>query len=331
MSVCSTTTPRRADRRAPLARRLLALSAACLLLPAAGFAQTFSRISDPTPYCGDEGVWIQILGGGGPELNDDEASASYLVFHNNKARVLVDAAPGSSYLFDRAGGRINDLDVIALTNLQAERTSDLPAFVTGGRHADRDRPLPLLGPDGREGYPDTETLLARMIGPEGAWPSLADHLTGRGVGGFRVSPRNVPAIGQRRWSGFGNEYLKLSAIPISHGTIPALAWRVEIDGMKIVFTGDFNSQIGLIADFAKDADALVIHHSVPEGTRGTLAEQHVSPGQIGQIAAQAGVRMVILGHRMNRTRGRETLSTTAIEEHYNGPLIFANDLECWGL
>jgi hypothetical protein len=41
--------------------------------------------------------------------------------------------------------------------------------------------------------------------------------------------------------------------------------------------------------------------------------------------------MVILGHRMNRTRGRETLTTQAIEAHYQGSLIFANDLECWGL
>jgi ribonuclease BN (tRNA processing enzyme) len=57
----------------------------------------------------------------------------------------------------------------------------------------------------------------------------------------------------------------------------------------------------------------------------------MAPGQIGQIAAEAGVRMVVLGHRMNRTRGRETLTTQAIEAHYQGSLIFANDLECWGL
>ena len=41
--------------------------------------------------------------------------------------------------------------------------------------------------------------------------------------------------------------------------------------------------------------------------------------------------MLILGHRMNRTRGRESQSREAIEAHYSGALIFADDLECWGL
>ncbi len=34
---------------------------------------------------------------------------------------------------------------------------------------------------------------------------------------------------------------------------------------------------------------------------------------------------------MNRTRGRETQSREAIEKHYQGSVIFANDMECWGL
>jgi hypothetical protein len=41
--------------------------------------------------------------------------------------------------------------------------------------------------------------------------------------------------------------------------------------------------------------------------------------------------MLILGHRMNRTRGRETQTREAIEANYNGPIVFANELECWGL
>jgi ribonuclease BN (tRNA processing enzyme) len=84
-------------------------------------------------------------------------------------------------------------------------------------------------------------------------------------------------------------------------------------------------------EFAKDADALVIHHAIPDNARGAARDLHVTPTQIGQIAAQAGVRMVILGHRMNRTRGRESQSREAIEKNFTGPLIFANDLECWGL
>ena len=79
------------------------------------------------------------------------------------------------------------------------------------------------------------------------------------------------------------------------------------------------------------ADALVVSHAVPEKARGTARELHADPTQLGRVAAQANARMLILGHRMNRTRGRETQSREAIEAEYEGPVLFANDMECWGL
>jgi len=294
-------------------------------------AQPGSRDRDPTPYCGEEGVWIQILGGGGYELDDGQTPASYTVFLDNHARLVVDPASGSSSLFEQAGGRIGDVDAIVLSNARAERLTDLPAFLIGARAAERNRLLPIIGPDGADGQPGTSTVIERLVGPAGAFPALADTLPEQASGRFRASVREVPATGQRRWSDFASDHLRLYAVPAYHGGIPALVWKVEIGGKTIVFAGDTNNQRGNLVEFARDADALVIHHSIPEGTRGTLAEFHMTPGQIGQIAEQAGVRMVILGHRMNRTRGRESVSSAAIEERYKGSLIFANDLECWGL
>lgn len=306
-----------------------ATTAAAMLLTAAlaGAAEP----GDPTPFCGDEGVWIQILGGGGPELDDGQAGASYLVFQDGKARLLVDTAPGSSVGFDKSGGAFADLEAIVFTHLHADHAADFPAFVKGSYFAEREALLPVLGPDGGGPYPDTETFVERLIGENGAFAYLADFLTFRSSGGYKISPRNVPASGRRVWSGFGSEHLRLAAIPVHHGPVPALAWRAEIGGMKIVFTGDFNNLKNHMAEFADGADALVIHHAIPEGTRGAATDLHVTPGQIGDIAAAADVRMVILGHRMNRTRGLESISRQAIEDSYDGPLIFANDLECWGL
>lgn len=317
---------RMAGRPASVAAGLFTLLAALTVQ-----AQVGSRDRDPTPYCGEEGVWIQILGGGGYELDDGQTPASYTVFLDNQARLIVDPASGSSSLFEQSGGRIGDVDAIVLSNARAERLTDLPAYLMGARAAERNRLLPILGPDGADGQPGTSTVIQRLVGPDGAFPALADTLPEQASGRFRASVRDVPATGQRRWADFASDHLRLSAVPAYHGGIPALVWKVEIGDKTIVFAGDTNNQRGNLVEFARDADALVIHHSIPEGTRGTLAEFHMTPGQIGQIAEQAGVRMVILGHRMNRTRGRESVSTAAIEEHYKGSLIFANDLECWGL
>jgi ribonuclease BN (tRNA processing enzyme) len=311
------------------AARLLGLLLTSLLagLPGLPVAQ-----AEDAPYCGKEGVWLQILGAGGPELDDGQAGASYILWIDQHARLLVDPAPGSAAAFDRAGARFEDLDAIVFTHLHADHAADFPAFIKGSYFSERERPLAVLGPTGDGPYPDTATFVERMIGPEGAFAYLSDFLKPR-KGGYPLRIRNVPAKGSRRWAEFRNEELQLSAIPVHHGPVPALAWRVDVlrQNQSIVFTGDFNNSKDAVADFAKDVDALVIHHAIPEGTRGAALELHVTPTQIGRIAARADARMLVLGHRMNRTRGRESLSRQALEAHYKGPLIFANDMECWGL
>lgn len=303
---------------------LLALTTSSLSLSTPALAQE-------NPFCGDEGIWIQILGAGGPELDDSQAGSSYLIWIDNKARLLIDTGPGAAANFDRAGADIADLDAIVYTHLHVDHSGDFPAFVKGSLFAERDRPLPVLGPNGNDEYPDISAFVSRMIGPAGAYPYLADFLTYKSSGGYKINPRKVPATGRRRWSRFNSEHFRLSSIPVHHGLVPAIAWRVEIGDQNIVFTGDFNNSKDVVTEFAENAEALVVSHAIPEGARGNASELHATPGQLGRIAAQAEVRMLILGHRMNRTRGLESQSRLAIETNYNGPLIFANDMECWGL
>ena len=281
--------------------------------------------------CGEQGVWVQILGAGGPELNDGQAGTSYLVWNDGKARVLIDTGPGASVGFDTAEANFNDLYAIAFTHLHADHTADFPALIKGSSFVGREEPLIVLGPDSNaDTYPDTETFVERLIGPQGAYPYLADFLTYK-QGNYRIRVRNVPSTGKKRWARFGNQELKLAAIPVNHGEVPALAWRVEIADISVVFTGDFNNLKNVVARFAQDSDALVVNHAIVENSRGALRDLHVLPSQIGRIAANANTRLLILGHRMNRTRGRESHSRAAIEENYKGYVLFANDGECWGL
>ena len=282
------------------------------------------------PYCGGEGVWLQTLGGGGPEIDDRLGSASYLVWLDGAARLLVDPAPGSALRFDQSGARIEDLDAIAISHLHADHVNDLAAFIAGSTGSERERPLPVLGPDGNDEYPSTMGFVERLFAPSGLYPYLAETLTFR-KGGYKVAPRDVPSTGQRRWAQFGTANLRLAAIPVHHGSAPALAWRVEIGDHSITFGGDDSNQKNTLAGFAKGSSALVMHHAIAEGIRGELRGHFAEPSQIGRIAAEADVRMLILGHRTNMTRGRETQSSELIRQHFSGPLIFANDLECWGL
>ncbi len=282
------------------------------------------------PYCGDEGVWLQILGSGGADITDQRSAASYLVWHGENARLMVDTGSGSALRFDEAGADFNDLDAVVFTRLQAYNTVDLPSLLEGSLKTGRTRVLPVLGPADPNGE-STSAFLGRLIGTDGAYPHLSRFLGVDSPGGYRISVTDVMSIGTRRWSEFATDNIKLAAIPVHHGGLPALAWRVEVDGFSVVFAGGFSDQKGTVTRFAADADALVVHHAISESARGRIRDLYSRPSELGRIATRANVRMLVLGHRTTRTLGMETINTGAIREQYKGPLIFGDELECWGL
>jgi ribonuclease BN (tRNA processing enzyme) len=111
--------------------------------------------------------------------------------------------------------------------------------------------------------------------------------------------------------------------------VPALAWRVEIDGKSIAFSGDTNGQGSGLVNLAKDADLFIAHNAVPEGATGVERSLHMPPSVIGQIAQEARVKRLVLSHRMLRTLGKEEQSRSEISKSFSGPVVFANDLDCF--
>jgi ribonuclease BN (tRNA processing enzyme) len=305
-------------------RGVLALA----LLVASGL--TSAQSATPA-QCGTEGVWIQVLGSGAAEPGDDRAGPSYLVWINGRARVLINSGPGAALRFSEAGARLEDLDTIAYTQLQADHVSDLPAFLRAGASGARQQPLVLLGPDGSERWPGTAHVIERLIGADGAFPQYQELLSPAGANGFRVRVRDVPATGARRWAEHGAEDFSLAAIPVNHGNVPALAWRIDAAGRSVTVAGSFSNQKGTVSGFAASTDALIVHHAVPEGARGPIRDVYVRPSQIGRIAGQIRPRVLILGYRAQRTRGFQTQTLDLIGEHFGGRIVLANDAQCLGL
>ncbi|HCY04870.1 MAG TPA: hypothetical protein DHU16_05410 [Gammaproteobacteria bacterium] len=283
-------------------------------------------------HCGNEGIWIEILGAGSGELSDGQGPPSFLVWQDNVARLIIDTGSGSSVGFDRSGANINDIEAIVLSQLHPDNSVDLPAYLIGALAEDRTGTLTILGPDsGTSQFIDTETFVQRLIGTQGVFPQMSGLLRPSNPEGFRLKTTNVPAVGSRKWARYRSPNIRLLAVPVQHGEIPTIAWRVEIGGRVIVFAGDFNNDKNVIGTFASDADALVASHAIAEVSRGVLRDAFALPSELGKVAATADARMLILAHRTNRTRGRESLSRAAIEKTYSGSVLFANDGECWGL
>jgi ribonuclease BN (tRNA processing enzyme) len=283
-----------------------------------------------SPTCTGHGVEVQVLGSGGPELQDKRASSSYLIWRDGKARVLVDAGGGAALRFGQSGAQMQDLDAILLSHLHVDHTGDFAALIKSSYFEARTRELPVYGPTGNTDFPTTSVFVADLFDPvRGAYRYLGSYLQGAD-GGYRLRAHDVhlrPDEIRRAFSGGGEIAL---ATPVIHGTVPALAWRVEIDNRIIVFSGDTNGENGNLQRLAHGADIFIAHNAVPEGVTGGLRALHMPPSVIGEIAKAAGVKQLILSHRMLRTLGpeQETLTRSLIARSYTGPVSFSDDLDC---
>ena len=169
------------------------------------------------------------------------------------------------------GRALSPFEAIALTQLKPDHSGDLPAYISAAQSDSRDMRLTVMGPTGDgASHISTRELMQRLFGAEGAYPYLANTIKPRASLGYRVRSVDIPATGSKRWSQYQTEHVKMSAIPVHHGDVPALAWRIEIAGQIVVIAGAFNNSKNIIAKFAKDADALVVSHAIPENSRGTL-------------------------------------------------------------
>jgi ribonuclease BN (tRNA processing enzyme) len=281
--------------------------------------------------CGSRGVVAQVLGSGGPELEDKRASSSYLVWQDGRARVLVDAGGGSALRFGESGARMSQLDVILFTHFHVDHSADFPALVKSSWFEDRRRSLPVHGPPGNDFMPAATELVSDFFDSgRGAYRYLSELLAPGEEGSYKLQP-HVVAAGSTPVEVFRSGGLAVSAVRVTHGAVPALAWRVEVGGRAIVFSGDTSGEDEGLPRLAANADLFIAHNAVPEGAVGLERRLHMPPSVIGQIAAGARVRSLVLSHRMLRTLGREAATESEIRKRYAGPLAFANDLDCFAL
>lgn len=271
--------------------------------------------------CSTQGVALQVLGSGGPELQDKRASTSYLIWREGVPRVLVDSGGGSALRFGESGATVSSLDVILLTHLHVDHTADLAALVKSSFFEDRQRPLPLFGPAGNQNFPSTTDFVRTLFGASnGAYRYLSD---------IPIEAHNVAPKAHEILQIYNTAGIRIVAGQVVHGGVPAIAYRVEIDNVSVAFSGDTDGNNGNLERIARNVNLFVAHNAVPEGATGIERSLHMPPSVIGKIAAAAAVKELVLSHRMLRTLGREAETLAAIRSSYEGAATFADDLQCF--
>ena len=265
-------------------------------------------------------VEIEILGSGGPEI-DGRASASYLLWIDGKARLLVDSGSGSMLRFEQSGAKLEDLEAIVLTHLHIDHAVDLPSYIKAGYFTPRKKVLPILGPVGNQYFPSTDEYLETLFGKNGAYRYMSDVLTPQSDS-FQIIADSIdaPKLQTRQFKSF-----KLGIINVNHGIVPALGIRITVGEKVIVISGDTSNINAQLEELTKNADLFIAHHAIHE-VHGTYANNlHMTPSIIADVAKKGAVKKVLLTHRMRRTIGKEEATLKQMRKTYKGPIIFAEE------
>lgn len=284
----------------------------------------------PAASCDSTRVKLQMLGTGGPELVGDRASSGYLIWLDGKARVIVDAGAGTVQRFRQSGAKFTDVELMLFTHFHVDHSSDFPAYIKGSYFTDRTQDLMVIGPSGNTLLPSATQFVARTLGESvGVYPYLSDFVTPDDKSAYKIVSRTVP------WSYenlairtvYQTDDLLVKSVPVHHGPLPALGYRLELAGCVLSFTGDMNGRLGQMPVLAQDSDILVAHNAIPEEASGAAANLHMKPSYIGTMAAAAGVKQLVLSHLMQRTIDRKVDTIRFIREDYKGRVRFPDDLD----
>ena len=281
----------------------------------------------------------------GPNPTVGRAQASNLLIVNG-ALYIVDAGPGVMRRLTRAGISIRDIDNIFITHAHDDHTGGLGELLT---LQNRTKPVNIYGP------PGTEILVTGLI------QALSVSSDIRISDGTRIVPIAKVLLGHDKKTGpvYQDANIKVTAAENSHFHFPpgtpaydkykSYAYRFETTDRVIVFTGDTGPSAA-VTELAKGADMLVSEvvlsieewkerqirtgrwqSMTPEQQAGSIRhqiEEHITPEEIGKMAAGAGVKTVVLTHLPATADPKDDYKrfVEQVKKQFSGQVLIAKDL-----
>lgn len=291
--------------------------------------------------CPREGkTYLQVLGSGGPMHADGRGGSAYALWLSNRPSIVVDMGGDTPTALARAGAEPTSVEVLLLSHLHADHVSGLADFLWGEMAAERQEPLAIAGPDSSSpAFPSLPDFLQRLIGAEGAFPTLKGLQSGAP---FALQVTALPVADPAPQRVLERGGIAITALSVPHGAAPALAYRLEGPRVSVVLAGDQSGLHPHFAEFASGADVLIFHATVNDRAKDhRLAGIVGIPSRLGELARASGVKRVVLSHLMGQPGDSEqakrwSLSdiegvVESVRRAYQGPVTLASDFECIAL
>jgi ribonuclease BN (tRNA processing enzyme) len=242
--------------------------------------------------------------------------------------LLVDAGAGVTRQLAAAGfPRVKDVAAVFLTHLHSDHTLGYPDVIFTTWIMGRRQPLAVYGPPG----------LRHMT--DGILDAWRDDVELR-VKGLERETREwlrVEATEIRRGVVYDQGGVKVTAIPVPHGEWPAFAFRFDMPGRSITFSGDTAPSPALL-EAARGTDILV--HEVYNGKRVApearpggefwpeyLRTYHTSDTELARFASQVNPGLLLLNHVLRLGGTDDEILQNIRAAGYNGRVVFAKDLD----
>jgi ribonuclease BN (tRNA processing enzyme) len=280
----------------------------------------------------------------GPPPRAHRAQSSNLLIVNG-ALYVVDAGDGVARRVAKAGFNVRDVGTIFLTHHHDDHTAGLGTLMSVAWDNQRTQPIHVYGP------PRTEDLVKAAV----QYFSISAEI--RIADGGRTVPIAQVFFGHDVTPGvvYQDKNIKVTAAENTHfefhrgtaaGKHKSYSYRFETPDRVVVFTGDTGPSEA-VTDLAKGADLLVSEgNSIEErmklliesgqwqamtaeeqvGIKRQISQGHLSTDDIGKIAAQAGVKAVVLTHLTAKADDDYTAWINEVKKYFSGQVLVAKDL-----
>ena len=340
--------------RAPSAAR----GAIALIAIAPVFVGAAASSAQSVPAAVSEGrTEILFLGtAGGPPLRADRSEPSTLLSVDGR-NYLIDCGIGTAHRMVSAGIRSEQVRTIFFTHLHADHDLGLADVMANDflqRSPSDDYPINIYGP------PQTRELVdaAFRFITIGFRPFAAENQMAYRSDATGSADPFIPHEIDRGGSVFQDDKILVTAAENSHYALmpqkerpnfKSYSYRIETPHGVVVLTGDTGPSDAL-THLATGADVLIAEASFRDDDylnrlvdrmttenhwsaaranmfRDHFRFEHLDTGEIGQLAAKAVAKAVILYHYYPADKADQQAYIVNVKKHFSGPVFAPDDLD----
>lgn len=291
--------------------------------------------------------WITLGTMAGPIPNPEHSQPANALLVEGKT-YLVDSGDGTAGQLAKAGLNIKDIEAVFLSHLHFDHTGGLPAILSLRWQTSVRNDLTIYGPPGTK-----QTV-------EGIFEFMRYGALGHyGVPGQIPAPpdSHVKVVEVTDGSSLDFDGFTFTAIRNTHYSWPqdseeykkfqAFSFKFELPDFTVVYTGDtgpsdavtkLSDGVDLLISEMMDVDDTVNKvkaanpHMPPQALghmNQHLSTHHLTPDQVGQLAAKARVNKLVVTHMAPGLVSPTEFEkyTKQVAEFYAGDITIANDLD----